>query len=154
MKRFGVVPVPQPTQVYRYGDGVRRDHPEFADRMYSSGRFRDAGLAVALSSDAPVTLPDVPLACWSAETRITSAGHILGADGRISRQEAFAGYTIGGAHALRRDDVGTLEVGKRADLVMLDVDPFAVDVDDLPDVRVTDTWVDGHQAWTMASGSD
>jgi len=152
MARLGIVPVPQPTQVYRYGDGVRRDHPELADRMYGSGLFRDAGLAVALSSDAPVTLPDVPLACWSAEHRITSAGHLLGEAARITRDEAFRGYTAGGAHALRRDDIGVLEPGRFADLAILDTDPLATTGDALPDVRVDQTWVAGQRAWTSDTG--
>ena len=86
MSEYGIVPVPQPTQVFRYGDGARRDHPELTDRMYGSGLFRDAGLAVVLSSDAPVTLPDVPLACWSAERRSMSAGHVLGEAARGRRR--------------------------------------------------------------------
>lgn len=152
MNLLGVVPVPQPTQVFRYGDGVLRDHPELAPHMYSSGRFRDAGLEVVLSSDAPVTLPDVPLACWSAETRLTSAGHVLGGDGRITRSEAFRAYTVGGAHALRRDDVGALAHGLFADLAILDRDPLEVPVDSLPDVRVDETWVNGRLAWTAGAG--
>lgn len=152
MAGLGVVPVPQPTQVFRYGDGVRRDHPELADRMYASGLFAAAGLPVVLSSDAPVTLPDVPLACWSAETRITSAGHVLGADARISRADAFAGYTTGGALALRRTDVGALTPGHHADLTVLDADPFEVDTDHLPDVAVDETWVAGRRVWSRTEG--
>ena len=147
MARLAVVPVPQPTQVYRYGDGVRRDHPDLAERMYASGLFRDAGLAVVLSSDAPVTAPDVPMACWSAETRLTSSGRVLGASARVTRQEAFEGYTTGGALALRRSDVGAVEAGMLADLVILDDDPLTVPTDRLPDVAVVETWVDGRQAW-------
>ena len=147
MARLAVVPVPQPTQVYRYGDGVRRDHPGLAERMYASGVFRDAGLAVVLSSDAPVTVPDVPMACWSAETRLTSSGHVLGAEARVTRREAFEGYTTGGALALRRSDVGAIEAGMLADMVILDEDPLTVPTDRLPDVRVAQTWVDGQPAW-------
>ena len=147
MARLGVVPVPQPTQVYRYGDGVRRDHPALAERMYASGMFRDAGLPVVLSSDAPVTVPDVPMACWSAETRLTSSGHMLGAGARVTRREAFEGYTTGGALALRRTDVGAIGPGMLADFAILDDDPLAVATDRLPDVAVDQTWVAGRKAW-------
>lgn len=152
MSALGIVPVPQPTQVYRYGDGVRRDHPELADRMYASGLFEAAGLPVVLSSDAPVTLPDVPMACWSAVTRLTSAGHVLGEDARISLEAAFEGYTAGGALALRRDDIGRIESGRFADFVILDADPFAVRTDEVPDLAVDETWVAGRRAWTRGSG--
>ena len=120
--------------------------------MYGSGLFRDAGLPVVLSSDAPVTAPDVPMACWSAETRLTSAGHVLGHDARVTRGEAFAGYTSGGALALRRADVGALSPGKLADLVILDHDPMEVEPDRLPDVTVNETWVDGRRAWPAIPG--
>ncbi len=152
MQRLGVVPVPQPTQVHLYGEGVRRDHPDVADGMYPSGRIAAAGLPVVLSSDAPVTSPDVLLACWAAETRLTSAGKVLGADNRVSRREAFAGYTSGGAHALRRDDIGALLPGRLADLAMLDDDPFDQPVDRVPDLSVVETWVDGRPAWTLRGG--
>ena len=152
MRRLGVVPVPQPTQVHLYGEGVRRDHPDLADGMYPSGRIADAGVPVVLSSDAPVSSPDVLLACWAAETRLTAAGKVLGGDSRISRRQAFAGYTSGGAHAVRRDDVGTLAPGRLADLVVLDDDPFTVDTSRLPDLTVLETWVGGSPAWTLGEG--
>ena len=152
MCRLGVIPVPQPTQVHLYGEGVRRDHPEVADGMYPSGRIAAAGLPVVLSSDAPVTRPCVMLSCWAAETRLTSAGRVLGDENRITRAQSLTGYTVGGAHALRRDDVGSLAVGNPADLVLLADDPFTVAVDRLPDVAVLETWVDGHPAWTLTDG--
>ena len=152
MCRLGVVPVPQPTQVHLYGEGVRRDHPEVADGMYPSGRIAAAGLPVVLSSDAPVTRPCVMLSCWAAETRLTSAGRVLGDENRITRAQSLSGYTVGGAHALRRDDVGSLAGGNPADLVLLDNDPFTVTVDRLPDVAVLETWVDSRPAWTLADG--
>ncbi|HAD76080.1 MAG TPA: hypothetical protein DCG16_09865 [Gemmatimonadetes bacterium] len=131
---------------------MRHDHPELADRMYPSGLIADAGLPVVLSSDAPVTDPDVMLACWAAETRITASGQVLGEACRITRQQAFEGYTVGGAHALRRDNVGSLASGRLADLVILDADPWAVPIDQLPDVSVEETWVDGRPAWTYDRG--
>ena len=152
MCRLGVVPVPQPTQVHLYGEGVRHDHPEVADGMYPSGRIAAAGLPVVLSSDAPVTRPDVMLSCWAAETRLTSAGRVLGDQNRITRAQSLTGYTMGGAHALRRDDLGSLAVGNPADLVLLANDPFTVTVDRLPDVAVLETWIDGHPRWTLADG--
>lgn len=152
MRALGVVPVPQPAQVYRYGDGVLSDHPDLAARMYASGLFRDAGLPIVLSSDAPVTRPDVPLACWSAETRLTSSGVVLGGDACVTRDEAFAGYTVGGAAALRRSDVGALAPGRFADMVILDSDPLEADVDALPDVSVDETWVGGALNWSASAG--
>ena len=88
----------------------------------------------------------------AAETRTTSAERVLGEACRITRRQAFEGYTRGGAHALRRDDVGSLSAGRLADLAILDTDPFEVATDRLPDVSVIGTWVDGRPAWTAAAG--
>ena len=87
------------------------------------------------------------MACWSAEIRLTSSGHVLGAAARVTRREAFEGYTRGGALALRRTDVGAIGPGMLADLVMLDNNPLSVPTDRLPDVTVGQTWVNGQQAW-------
>ena len=152
MRRLGVVPVPQPAQVHLYGEGVRRDHPEHAERMYASGLFARAGLPVVLSSDTPVTSPDVMLACWCAETRLTSQGRIIGEAAKVTRSQALEGYTRGGAHALRRDDVGSIRVGNHADLVLLSADPFTVSVDTLPSITVDEPWVDGRPAWIALQG--
>lgn len=41
------------------------------------------------------------------------------------------------------DDTGSIEVGKRADFVVLERDPFDVAADDLHKIEVLDTWLDG-----------
>ena len=54
------------------------------------------------------------------------------------------GYTAAAAYQLRLDHlVGSIEVGKRADLVILDKDIFSTAVGDLHDVKVAMTLVDG-----------
>jgi predicted amidohydrolase YtcJ len=55
-------------------------------------------------------------------------------------------YTIENARVLLMDrEVGSLEPGKRADFVILDRDPLACPVDDIPDTRVLETWLDGRR---------
>ncbi|MBC8365274.1 MAG: amidohydrolase [Actinobacteria bacterium] len=143
----GIIPVPQPTQVHLYVEGALRDYGEIAERMYPSGLFADAGIPVVLSSDTPVTMPDVFTAMWAAVTRRTSSGRVVGPECAIDRVAALRGYTIEGARALRREHlVGSLEPGRLADLVIVDRDPMAVDIDELPDLRVEQAWVGGRPA--------
>ena len=143
----GIVPVPQPTQVHLYVEGALRDYGEIAERMYPSGLFADAGVPVVLSSDTPVTMPDVFTSMWAAVTRRTSAGRVVGPECAIDRITALRGYTIEGARALHREHlVGSLEPGKLADLVIVDRDPMAVEIDDLPELRVEQAWVGGRPA--------
>ena len=67
---------------------------------------------------------------------------MLGAGARVTRRQAFEGYTTGGALALRRTDMGAIGPGMLADFAIL-----AVATDRLPDVAVDQTWVAGRKAW-------
>ena len=62
----------------------------------------------------------------------------------LSVQEALKAMTITNAYGAFQDaDMGSLEVGKRADFVVLDKDPTQVEPSTLKDIRVKATWVDG-----------
>jgi predicted amidohydrolase YtcJ len=61
---------------------------------------------------------------------------------QLSVTEALRAYTAGGAYAgFDEDRLGTVEVGKRADLVVLDESPWTAD--DIADIGVELTVVDG-----------
>lgn len=63
---------------------------------------------------------------------------------RLTVTQALRAYTRGAAYAgFDEDRLGTLTVGKRADLVVLDASPWAVPADAVADVDVTHTVVDG-----------
>ena len=63
---------------------------------------------------------------------------------RIDVAEAIRAYTINGAYQLRLEDkVGSIEVGKLADLIVLGADLFEVDVHDIHRVPVLLTLMDG-----------
>ena len=62
----------------------------------------------------------------------------------MSLADALRAYTINGAFALRLDDkVGSIEVGKDADLVVLGEDLFAVEPEKIHEVPVLLTMMDG-----------
>lgn len=141
MAELQMIPVPQPTHVFQYGDGARRDYGEIAERMYPSGLFQQAGLPVVLSSDVPVSMPNVCLSMWAAITRQTARGSVIGPDCAIDRRAALRGWTIEGARAIRREDsVGSISPGKLADFVVLSDDPLMCELDALADVEVIQTW--------------
>jgi predicted amidohydrolase YtcJ len=95
-------------------------------RLLAHRTMIDAGVRVAGSSDAPVTGFDPLAALGSAVTRRTAAGQLLQPEEAISPAEALAMYTREAAYATDSLAVcGTLEPGKRADLVVLNADPCA-----------------------------
>jgi predicted amidohydrolase YtcJ len=114
---------------------------------YAWRKVLDAGGRLALGSDFPVERVDPLLGLHAAVSRQDLAGQPPGGwlpEERLSREEALAGFTLDAAHSLFLDHlVGSLAVGKRADLVVYDRDPMAVPVEEIPRVRVDLTVVDG-----------
>lgn len=145
MRTLDVIPVPQPMQIHLYADSLISDYGEEGARFYPYGEFERHGVPVVISSDAPVTMPAPLRAVWAAITRHTVTGAVAGGtDLRASRTAALLGITRTPARLLGRHDIGTLHPGARADLVLLDTDPFTADIDDLARTAVTETWIDGN----------
>ncbi len=117
----------------------------------------DAGVALSFHSDAPIT-PIGPLhTMWCAVNRITSSGHVLGPDERITPTEALQAATLGAAYQLRMDDeIGSIQPGKRADFTVLEEDPLAVEPMALRDIKVWGTVLSGvvHRAGTSPNPVD
>ena len=126
-----MVPVVQPGHHEAYGDGVIRSVGQAMGERYNPiGSFVRAGVHVALSSDAPVSLPQPLRAVRAAVDRRTVSGTVLGGpELRIDVLTALRAHTLGAAYAVHREGtVGSLEAGKLADLVVLSADPLAVDL--------------------------
>jgi len=100
-------------------------------------RYLDAGLPVSSGTDAPV-VPYPPLwTLYHFVTRDTIAGGVLGADQRISREQALRIATNGNAWlTFEERDKGAIEVGKFADLVLVSDDPMTCPEPRLRDMDV------------------
>lgn len=120
---------------------------------YAWQRFRTAGARLALGSDFPVERVDPLLGLYAAVTRQDSVGDPP--DGwlpeqRMSLHEALDGFTLGAAYAARQEDeLGSLEVGKRADFTVLSMDPHKVRGRGLLALKVRSTWLDGQRVSGM-----
>jgi hypothetical protein len=101
-----------------------------AARIMPFRTYLEAGVPLAGSSDSTVADFNPWVGMATALTRETVTGRVLGADQVLSPEEALALYTTGAAFAMgREDELGRLAPGYRADLVVLDRDPFAGAVD-------------------------
>lgn len=132
--------------IYYWGD-VHRDvtmGPDRAERMDATGTARSLGIPFAMHSDAPIT-PMAPLfSAWCAVNRRAASGRFIGLSERITAADALRAITLGAAYTLRLDaEIGSIEVGKRADFAVLAEDPSIVPPEALKDVRVVGTMVGG-----------
>jgi len=108
--------------------------------------YLDAGVPLAGSSDSPITDFNPFTGIHAAVARTTVAGRLLGGGERLTPAEALHSYTLGAAQAIGREAmVGSIAPGKLADLVVLDRDPLAIDVDELREVKPVATMLGG--AW-------
>ena len=114
--------------------------PDRAERMNACRSALDAGVPLAIHSDAPIT-PMAPLfTAWCAVHRLTASGRVLGEYQRISVDEALRAITLGAAYTLKLDaEIGSIECGKRADFCVLADDPSTVPAETLKDLRIWGT---------------
>jgi predicted amidohydrolase YtcJ len=122
----------------------------------------DAGIRVAGSSDWPVASHEPLQGMERAVSRKTVGEEVLQPREAVSVREAIAMYTNGGACALNCEkDVGSLEIGKRADFVLLSDDPLKPQEnstnsplspveDSWNPPRVEQTWLGGRRVFSRS----
>jgi predicted amidohydrolase YtcJ len=111
----------------------------------------DRGITFANHTDFNVAPIDQLFVVWSAVNRLSREGEVIGPDERISAYEALKGITSNVAYLYREEDKkGTLEVGKLADLVVLDRNPLAVDPMAIKEIQVVETIKEGETIYAAA----
>jgi predicted amidohydrolase YtcJ len=104
----------------------------------------DNGIPAGMSSDGMQIAPMNPwLHMYYATTGVNAAGELINDGQQISREEVLRLYTADNQWFLDEDDIGTIEVGHHADLVVLNDDYFAVSDEGLKDIRSVLTVVGG-----------
>jgi predicted amidohydrolase YtcJ len=126
--------------------------PERVKWSYAWRQFLDAGARFADGSDFPVESVNPMLGLYAAITRRDLAGELPAGgwrpEERLTAGEALKSFTIGGAWLAFRDrDLGSLEIGKQADFIVVDHDPVLGAPADLPKTRVLRTVVAGETVY-------
>lgn len=104
----------------------------------------DNGNNVGMSSDGMQIAPMNPwLHMYYATTGINAAGELINDGQQISREEVLRLYTADNAWFIGEDDLGSIEVGKHADLVVLSDDFLAVPDDEMRNLHSVLTVVGG-----------
>ena len=145
IKKLHIVPISNPVFLYEFGDGYMAHYgKESTDRMFTCKSFLDRGIIAAGASDCPITFSDPLLGIHLAVNRETQGGQVINPDERLKPMEALRMFTYNGAWASREENrKGSLEVGKLADLAVLDGDFLQVDPSKIRDMKVDITILDG-----------
>ncbi|GAA0520517.1 amidohydrolase [Paractinoplanes deccanensis] len=130
-------------------------HPDLAAWQYPFGDLHRSGARLAGGSDWPVSTPDPIQGIHVAVNRVLpgETGPRFLPDQALDLGTALRAYTAGAAYVNHLDDTGGLRPGMRADLVVLDRDPFAAPVAEIGETRVALTYVDGKLVFDSESGS-
>lgn len=137
-------------QIHYWGDVIVDGlfGPEHGNRWMPAGSAIATGMKISLHNDPPVT-PEEPLRnIGVAVTRTAPSGRVLGPEQRLTVEQAIRAQTIDAAWQLQSEDiVGSLEVGKYADLVVLSADPRAVPPETIADLDVRATYLAGRRVY-------
>ena len=127
--------------------------PQRSSWQYPFGSLARSGAQLAFGSDWPVSSPDPLQQIHVAVNRVVPPGYTYGGDGgsgvflpaeRIDLPTAIAAFTIGSAYVNHQEhESGSIEVGKRADLVVLDRNLFRQPIDEIALAQVDLTLADG-----------
>jgi len=149
MAELGVTPSFFSSHTYYWGDRHAAIFmgPERAQNMSPARWALDAGVRYSSHADTPVT-PMLPLqVVWSQVNRETTSGAVLGPHQRVTPMEALRAVTIDAAWQVFMDnEVGSIEPGKRADLIVLSGSPLGAG--DIRDLVVERTMIDGAEVYS------
>jgi predicted amidohydrolase YtcJ len=145
MARLRPTVASQPPFLYFSGDKYLTEVSEHQRPwLYRFRSFWKQGLPLAGSSDSPVAGNNPLLGIYAAVTRRTESGEVVLPRERISALQALKMYTVQSAYAAFDErEKGSLSPGKLADLVVLNADPTRVDKEEIKDLQVEMTIIEG-----------
>ncbi|WP_423747780.1 amidohydrolase [Bacillus cereus] len=157
-KTLGIVGVPQPswfTKGSYFDQAAEFIGEERANKQYPMKSFFNKGIIMAASSDYPVTdglyfspLTAMQIGITRSHIGTTHPDDVLNPTERVSLTDMIKSYTINGAYANFTDhETGSIKVGKKADLVVIDKNLFEVPVHSIHKVQILLTMLEGKEIY-------
>lgn len=123
---------------------------------YAWNSLKQAGARLAFGSDTPVESPNPFAGLAAAMSRTDADGQPFGGwqpQEVVDRETALDGFTRTAAFAAFAEDrLGSLTVGKRADFLLIDTDPFMANPSDIHEIKPLETWVNGARLYKQGDG--
>ncbi|MGI9361531.1 MAG: amidohydrolase, partial [Parasphingorhabdus sp.] len=146
--KAGAIASVQP--VHQTSDRLMAEARLGPDRLagaYAWNSIRESGARLAFGSDVPVESSNPFPGLAAAITREDANGQPFGGwlpEQRLTREQAWQAYTIGGAYAAFAEDrIGSLTKGKRADFLIIEEDIMLIEPGAIRDIVVEQTWLGG-----------
>jgi len=146
IKKSGITICTHPQWIFGWGDkwqGLKMREDKIGVIPLKS--FLSHGIPVALGADPPAfPLYQPQLGLWQASARVTRDGYPFDRSEGITIQDALRAQTMGGALAgAQEEEIGSIEKGKAADMVVWDRDFYTIPKDDIRNVKAEATMVGG-----------
>ncbi|MCX8126530.1 MAG: amidohydrolase family protein, partial [Dehalococcoidia bacterium] len=151
IKELGLIVVSQPGFIYQNGERylqtvARGDIPD----LYPFRSLVKEGVVVAAGSDSPVGVLSPVVGMYAAVTRRAENGQVVGIEQAVGPEVAIAMYTRDAAYATFGEfSFGTIAPGKRADMVVLSDNPLSCSCDQIKNIKVEMTLVEGRVVYEV-----
>lgn len=152
MKELGIMPSFFHDHVFYWGDWHYESvfGPERGSRISPLASAVKRGMKFTLHNDMAVTPINPVFNIHNAVNRVTRNGRKLGQEYCIDVMEAIKAVTIYGAYQYFDENIkGSLEVGKLADMVILDKNPLTVPKETIKDIKVLETIKEGNTIYRL-----
>jgi predicted amidohydrolase YtcJ len=145
----GIMVVTQPAFIYYSGDRYLRTVPaEELKHLYPIRTLLKSGVKVAASSDCPIAPANPLMGIYAATSRMTETGETVLPEEKITREEALRMYGENAARTTFDEGMkGSISPGKLADFVVLNGDPTKIPTNDIKDIKVKMTILNGEVVW-------
>ncbi|WP_276390713.1 amidohydrolase [Eudoraea chungangensis] len=147
MAKLGIIASVNPYYNRALGEKFTKNGvgPESRSHYFSrSGTLAKNGIRFSLHSDFPMAPPSPLFLMWCAVNRLGVSGQTLGPEEKISPYQALKAVTIDAAYAIKQEaNIGSIEVGKKADFTILEQNPLKIDPLSIKDIKVHSVVFDG-----------
>ena len=145
VKELHMIPSFFVAHVYHWGDvHIKNFGLERAKEISPANSALKEDILFTFHQDSPIIQPNMLETIWCACKRETKNGILLGEDERISPYEALKAVTINAAYQyFEEEKKGSIKENKVADLVILDKNPLKIDIDEIRNIKVVETFKEG-----------
>ena len=114
----------------------------------------DLGTVIINGTDVPVEDANPIASFYGTVSRVTKPGWVFLPEQKLTREEALRTYTINGAFAaFQEKDLGSISVGKLADITILSKDIMTIPEAEIPTAEVVHTIVGGKVKYTKPNSA-